>query len=169
MGVATTVVAAAMLGAPAVQAAPSSPAPGTQAASCGSSPLDWNGVHIIGTQYHDNDPAKDSSNTVLTFGGSTVDWYMTLFYLGYGTTNTDDYWVSGPGTVEFYSDLGKGSGTFWQFRLTAVDCDASGHVTSATMDSYIPPIPFVFTDPTTHYGTAAGKPLTVPDSPPTGA
>jgi hypothetical protein len=169
MGVAGIVVVAVMLGAPAVQAAPepSSPAPGAPAASCGNDPRDWDGVSLIGTQFHDNDLAKDFSNSIFTFGAKTVDWRMTIKWAKYGTTSTDAYWASGPGTVEFNSDLGKGKGDFWRFRLTAVKCDSSGKVTSATADSYIPPIPFVFTAPTTHYGTAAGEPLTVPVRPPT--
>jgi hypothetical protein len=163
MGVAGTVVAAVTLGAPAVQAAPapSSPAQGTLVATCGSDPGDWNGVSVFGSQFHDNDKAKNSSASFFTFGAKTVDWKMTLHWANYGTTDTDAYRVTGPRTVEFNSDLGKGKGDFWRFRLTAVDCDSSGHVTSATADTYIPPIPFVFTAPTTHYGTAAGKPLKV--------
>jgi hypothetical protein len=157
MGVAGTVVAAAMLGAPAVQATPS-PARDAQAASCGDTPGDWAGVRLSGTQYHDNDPAKDSLESTFKVGTKTVTWSIILKTFGYGTVDTDAYWVSGPGTIEFSSDLGKGNGNFWRFRLTARACD-SGKVTSATVDTYIPPIQFVFTNPTTHYGTWVSRPL----------
>jgi hypothetical protein len=167
MGVAGTVVAAAMLGAPAVQAAPSpAPDPGTQAAPCGHRLEEWQPARFVGTQYHDNDKAKASAWTDINFYPKKVSWSMSFGSTSVGAHLHDDYWLSGPGTVEFYSDRGTGKGEFWRFRLTAVKCGTRRFdeqiVTHVTVDSYIPSTPFLFTNPTTHYGTAAGHRLMRP-------
>jgi hypothetical protein len=168
-GVTVGVLAALLATAPGAQAAPATPAPALDAAAgCGDSIDNWKGQGLGGTTYHDNDPGKmASAESTFSFpaGRSTAKWSMKFFNGTSGTTDIDEYRPTGPATIEFSSDVGRGTGGMWRFRLTAISCDdRTGKVTKATADIYIPPTPFdppYAVTPTTHYGTAEGKPLSI--------
>jgi hypothetical protein len=160
-GVAAAVLATLLVGAPAAHAAPESDA---QAAKCGDSLENWTGQTLSGIQHRDNnsDHARPAEST-FTFpsdNGHRANWNMKFrgLFDPKGTINTDAYWLNGPGTVEFKSDLGTGKGDMWQFRLTAVAYDGAGKVIAATANTYFP-IWYPFLQPVNHYGTADGEPL----------
>jgi hypothetical protein len=163
-GVAAAVLATLLVGAPAAHAAPESDA---QAARCGDSLENWTGQTLSGIQRKGNDPSHprkaESTFTFPSDNGHRANWnmYWPSFLRSYGTTNTDEYRPTGPSTIDFSSDLGAGKGDMWQFRLTAVACDANGKVIAATANTYMPPWTSPFVEPVTHYGTVNGEPLRV--------
>jgi hypothetical protein len=163
-GIAASVLAALLVGAPAAHAAP---APDNQVPRCGDSLDNWTAQTLAGMQYHDNKTSGSKAPSTFAFpsnNGHRVNWDMSFpAHIGRkGTTDTDEYRSTEPGTIEFNSDLGTGKGDMWRFRLTAIACGWDGKVLSATANTFIPPFsapPFL--TPVTHYGTAYTKPLTL--------
>jgi hypothetical protein len=155
------VLAALLVGAPAAHAAP---APDNQVAGCGDSLENWTDQTLTGIQRWNNGPSNDKADSTFTFprnNGRRANWkmYWPTYLRSRGTTGIDEYRPTGPGTIEFNSDLGFGKGDMWRFRLTAVECNPAGKVIVATANTYIPPWTSPFVEPVTHYGSAAGEPL----------
>jgi hypothetical protein len=160
-GVAAAALAALLVGSPAAHATPD---PDAQTTGCGDSLENWTGQTLTGIQHWDNDPAYATADSTFAFPANNshrANWtmYWPIYLRTRGTTDTDKYRPTGPGTIEFNSDLGFGKGEMWRFRLTAVKCNPADKVVAATANTYIPPWTSPFIEPVTHYGTAKGKPL----------
>jgi hypothetical protein len=163
----TAAALAALLAAPGAQAAPATPTPAPDAAAgCGDSLENWKGQTLSGTTYLNKSLRlrRAKSNFSFPTDRNTATWSMAFQNGTSGTKEIDEYRPTGPGTIEFNSDMGRGTGGMWRFRLTAIACDGTGKVTKATANIYIPPTPLdppYSAHPTTHYGTTDGNPLSI--------